>query len=183
VDYEDIFSPVIKVATIHLVLSVAVSQGWKLRHLDVHNAFLHGVLGKEIYMRQPPGYKDKVTPHYLYKMDKALYGLNQAPQVWYSKSSTKLRSLDISASKSNSSLFFYSDGTCTMFILVYVDDIIVISSSSKFTDVLIKKPNHEFALKDLEGLHYFLGIEVKRTKDKLLMTQARQFTPHSDGIL
>jgi hypothetical protein len=68
IDYEDSFSPVIKPATIHLVLSVAVSQGWGLRQLDVHNAFLHSVLEEEVYMRHPLGYESKDAPHYICKL-------------------------------------------------------------------------------------------------------------------
>jgi hypothetical protein len=60
-----------------------------------------------------------------------------------------------------------------MFILVYVVDIIIASSSLKFTDALVNKLNKEFALKDLDNLHYFLGIEVVRTKEALLMRQER----------
>ena len=75
IDYEDTFSPVVKAATIQLVLSIVVSKGWSLRQLGVQNAFLHGVLEEEVFMRQPPGYENISTPHYICKLDKALYGL------------------------------------------------------------------------------------------------------------
>jgi hypothetical protein len=104
-------------------------------------------------------------------LDKALYRLKQASRAWYSRLSDKLKLLGFLASKADSSLFFYSDSTCTMFILVYVDDIIVASSSLPFTKSLIKKLNQEFVLEDLEDLHYFLGIKVKRSADRLLMMQ------------
>jgi hypothetical protein len=167
IDYEDTFSPAIKAATIHLIILVAMSQGWSLRHLDVHNAFLNGVLEEEVYMWQPPGYEDKKVPHYLCKLDKALYELKQAPWAWYSRLSSMLKSFGFSASKIDTSLFFYNDDKCTVYVLVYVDDIIISSSSPVFTDTQVRKLNQEFSLKDLGDLHYFLGVVVKRSKQNL----------------
>jgi histone deacetylase 1/2 len=85
IDYEDTFSPVVKIATVRLVLAISVSRGWTLRELDVNNAFLHGVLEEEIYMRQPPDYEDMGKSNYVCKLDKALYGLKQDPCAWYSR--------------------------------------------------------------------------------------------------
>ena len=93
IDCEDTFSPVVKAATIRLVLSIDVSRGWTIRRLDVQNAFLHGILEEEVYMRQPLGYEDGARPHHVCRLDKALYGLKQAPRAWYSRLSGKLQEL------------------------------------------------------------------------------------------
>jgi histone deacetylase 1/2 len=171
IDYGDTFSPVAKPTTIRVVLSLAVSGGRSLRQLDVSNAFLHGHLEKDVYMKQPLGYEDKNFPGYVCKLDKALYGLKQAPRAWYSRLGTKLQMLGFKASKADTSLFFMKKGSLTMFVLVYVDDIIVVSSVPGATAALLKKLNEDFALKDLGELHYFLGIEVSKARNGILLTQ------------
>jgi hypothetical protein len=150
-----------------------VSRGWNLRQIDVQNAFLHGYLEEEVYMQQPPGYEDSARPNYVCKLDKTLYGLKQALRAWYSILSSKLIALGFQASKADTSLFFYSQGNIQMFVLVYVDDIIVVSSSDQATQALLQDLQKEFALKDLGELNYFIGIEVTKIKDGLLLTQKK----------
>jgi hypothetical protein len=157
-DYEDTFSPVVKIATIRTVLSLAVSRGWCLRQLDVKNAFLHGVLEEEVYMRQPPGFENPHAPDFICKLDKALYGLKQAPRAWYSKLSSKLCNLGFIPSKADISLFLYNKSGISIYVLVYVDDIIVTSSSDHAVAILVKELNKDFAIKDLGDLHFFLAL-------------------------
>jgi hypothetical protein len=141
--------------------------------LDVQNAFLHGVLEEEVYMKQPPRFVNSDFLTYHYKLDKALYGLKQAPRAWYSCLSEKLQSLGFMQSQADISLFHYQKSSVVIFLLVYVDDIIVVSSSSATVTTLLRDLQGNFALKDLSSLHYFLGIEVQRSSNGICLTQSR----------
>jgi hypothetical protein len=182
IDYEDTFSPVVKIATIRIVLALSISRGWSLRQLDVKNAFLHGVLEEEVYMRQPPGFEDPRTPHYICKLDKALYGLKQAPRAWYARLSAKLCRLGFIPSKADTSLFLYNKSGITIFMLIYVDDIIVTSPSDDAIVALLRDLNKDFAIKDLGDLHFFLGIEVKKIQNGLLLTQGKYASELLDRV-
>jgi hypothetical protein len=96
---------VVKPTTIRLFLSIAVTRGWSLRQLDVQNAFLHGLLEEEVYMRQPPGFSDPDRPNHICCLTKAFYGLKQAPRAWHARLATALRAHGFTPSTSNSSLF------------------------------------------------------------------------------
>ncbi|KAK1698531.1 hypothetical protein QYE76_015228 [Lolium multiflorum] len=163
IDYDDTFSPVVKATTIRVILSLAVTQGWHMRQLDV--AFLHGYLEEEVYMVQPSGFIDRRHPQHVCKLEKSPYGLKQAPRAWFARLSGKLQELGFVPSKADVSLFIYSHKTVTIFMLVYVDDIIVVSSTVQAADQLLGQLRKEFPVKDLGTLSFFLGIEVKPTPD------------------
>jgi hypothetical protein len=84
-DYDETFSPVIKPASIHTVLSLIVSSDWPIHQLVMKNAFLHGTPNETVYWQQPLGFIDPARPNYVCKLNKALYGVKQAPRVWYSR--------------------------------------------------------------------------------------------------
>ena len=81
IDYSETFSPVIKQATVRLVFSIAVSRNWKIHQLDIHNAFLNGILTEEVYMKQPSGFVDSTLPSHVCRLHKSLYDLKQAPRA------------------------------------------------------------------------------------------------------
>ncbi|KAH9647867.1 retrovirus-related pol polyprotein from transposon RE1 [Citrus sinensis] len=85
VNYFETFSPVVKAATVRVVLSLAVMNQWQIRQVDVNNAFLNGDLIEEVYMSQPEGFIDSKRPNFVCKLHKALYGLKQAPRAWFDK--------------------------------------------------------------------------------------------------
>ena len=133
-------------------------------------------------MRQPPGYEDKDKPHYLCKLDKALYGLKQAPRAWYSRLCNKLQSLGFVPSKADTSLFYFNKHGVTFFVLIYVDDIIVASSTPSATTGILHSLKQDFVLKDLGELHFFLGIEVNKVIGGLMLIQDEdQERPRTGG--
>ncbi|RVW88665.1 Retrovirus-related Pol polyprotein from transposon RE1 [Vitis vinifera] len=166
-DFSETFIPVVKPTTIRVVLAIAVSQSWSIRQLDVNNAFLNGELQEEVYMDQPPGFDGRTNQDQklVCKLHKALYGLKQAPRAWFDKLKISLQQFGFSSTKSDQSLFVRFTNCSSLFVLVYVNDIVVTGSSSQEIQELISKLSGLFSLKDLGELSYFLGIEVKKTTD------------------
>ncbi|RVW97735.1 Retrovirus-related Pol polyprotein from transposon RE1 [Vitis vinifera] len=103
------FSPVVKAATIRIILTVALSFQWEIRQLDVHNAFLNGELEEQVYMSQPPGYLDTTFPTKVCRLKKTLYGLKQAPRAWFQRLSSTLIQWGFSNSRTDSSMFLHFD--------------------------------------------------------------------------
>ncbi|KAJ0742843.1 putative RNA-directed DNA polymerase [Helianthus annuus] len=171
VDYNETFSPVIKPATIRTVLSLAVTNKWSLRQLDIQTAFLHGDLKETVYMRQPPGFVDPTRPDYVCLLNKSLYGLKQAPRAWFTKLSTALRQLGFYGSKTDPSLFILNSSGTLVYLLVYVDDIIITGNNQGAITSIVERLNSLFALTNMGQLHYFLGIEVIHHRSDLVLSQ------------
>lgn len=114
IDYDETFSPVVKPATIRVVLSLALSKSWPIHQLDVKNAFLHGNLNEEVYSQQPSGFIDARFPTHVCRLQKSLYGLKQAPHAWFQR--TYAHSIGFIESKSDASLFVLHHGTTTAYL-------------------------------------------------------------------
>jgi hypothetical protein len=124
-------------------------------------------------MSQPPGHKHSLYPNHVCKLQRVIYGLKQAPQAWFSCLSNKLLDLGFHGSRSDSSLFIYKTTSLTMFILIYVDDIIITASKPESIDDLLLSLTHDFAVKDLGNLNFFLGIEVLSNPHGITLFQHR----------
>jgi histone deacetylase 1/2 len=182
VDFDETFSPVVKPATVRVVLSVALSLKLETRQLDVKNTFLHGKLTEDVYSRQPTGFIDSTCPEHIYRLNRSLYGLKQAPHVWYQRFTTFITSIFFTCSRSDMSLFVLQCVEGTTFLLLYIDDIILTASSTQLLDRITTSLCFEFAMTDMGSLHYFLGIAVTRDSFSMHLSQAKYAAEILDNV-
>jgi Reverse transcriptase (RNA-dependent DNA polymerase)/Integrase core domain len=156
VDFEEIYSPVVRSTTIRVILSLAVTSNWPIRQLDVSNAFLNGDLLETVYMTQPQGFVDPNNPAHVCLLHKSLYGLKQAPRAWFAKLSATLIEIGFKASSFDPSLFMAHHQGETLLILVYVDDILVTGSNLTQVEQFITQLSQKFTIRNLGDLHWVL---------------------------
>ena len=129
--------PLVKQATVILVFSIIVSCDWKIYQLDIHNAFLNGVLDEEVYTKQSLGFVNSTLPFHMCRLYKSLYGLKQAQWAWYTRLNDFLLFIGFHASKVDTSLFIFSVDIDICYLLVYVDDILLMGNNSLLLQRLI----------------------------------------------
>jgi hypothetical protein len=161
VDYDEIFSPVVNFATVHAVLSL----------LYVNDIVLHGTLTETVYCSQPTGFVDATRLDLVCRLDRSLYSLKQAPRAWYSRFASYLASIGLVEAKSDTSLFIYRCGDDTVYLLLYVNDIVLTTSTADLLQRTIIALQWEFAMKDLGPLHHFPGITAERRPQSLFLHQ------------
>lgn len=121
-------------------------------------------------MKIPQGFskKDKTR---VCKLKKSIYGLKQASRNWYYKFTRSLISLGYKQSKADHSLFIYKNGDAYVAALIYVDDVILVGNDVRWIERTKSYLDEKFSIKDLGPLKYFLGIEVARTSEGLILSQ------------
>jgi hypothetical protein len=160
VDFEEVFAPVARLDTVRFILALAANLGWKVHHLDVKSAFLHGELEEEVYVTQPEGYVVKGREQNVFKLSKALYGLKQAPRAWNVKLDKSLKKFGFSRCLSEQAVYIRGAGTDAIILGVYVDGLIVTGGNLAKVKLFKTKMMTEFEMTDLGLLSYYLGIEV-----------------------
>jgi hypothetical protein len=140
--------------------------------MDVKTTFLNGVIEEEVYIEKPQGFEVDYKKTHVCKLKKALYGLKHAPRAWYGRIDIFLTSLGFTKSKVDYNLYFKVMNDDPVILLLYVDDLFLTGEEKIITDCK-KKLVVEFEMKDLGLMHYFLGLEVWQSPEKIFLNQGK----------
>ncbi|GJT13287.1 putative ribonuclease H-like domain-containing protein [Tanacetum coccineum] len=137
INYDEVFAPIARIEAIRLFLAYASFMGFIMYHMDVKSAFLYGTIEEEVYVYQPPSFEDPQFPDKVYKVEKALYCLHQAPRAWYETLSTYLLKNGFRRGTIDKTLFIKKDKG-DILLVKQKNDRIFISQDKYVADILKK---------------------------------------------
>ncbi|GJV85256.1 putative ribonuclease H-like domain-containing protein [Tanacetum coccineum] len=167
----NVFAPVARIEAIRLFLAYASFMGFLVYQMDVKSAFLYGTIEEEVYVTQPPGFKDPDHPDKVYKVVKALYGLHQAPRAWYETLANYLLSNGFNRGKIDQTLFIKKQKGDILLVQVYVDDIIFGSTNKELCTGFEKLMKDKFQMSSMGELTFFLGLQVQQKENGIFISQ------------
>ena len=160
IDYAEIFSPVVKLTSIRIMLSIVASKNLYLEQMDVKTTFLHGDLDKEIYMQQPQGFVVPGKEHMVCKLTRSLYGLMQAPRQWYKKFDSFMTKSGFCKAEKYPSCYFKKYTDSYVFLLLYVDDMFIEGSSMREIKNMKTRLSASFEMKDFGPAKQIFGMKI-----------------------
>ncbi|KAL2237883.1 UNVERIFIED_CONTAM: Retrovirus-related Pol polyprotein from transposon TNT 1-94 [Sesamum indicum] len=163
----------VKYTTVRIILALTAHYDWKLKEMNVKTAFLHGDLDENIYMNQPFGFTDMSKPDYVCLLKKSLYGLKQSPRQWNKKFDVFMQSLNFTRSHYDHCLYFKHVDNTPIFLVLYVDDMLIASPSLQLINILQKDLCKAFEMKNLGNAKQILGmnIDMDRKRSSILLNQ------------
>ena len=171
IDFTETFSPTARMESIRMLTQVAVQNDWSLHQMDVKAAYLHAPIECDVYVKSPPGYQK--SPTTVWKLNKSLYGLRQSGRNWHNLLHDYLHEINFKQSTSDPCVFIQQVDDHTIVMLVWVDDIIIASSSMELMNQFKRKLNQRFHMKDLGEISSFLGIQFKCSDETVTISQSK----------
>ncbi|GJT18106.1 retrotransposon protein, putative, ty1-copia subclass [Tanacetum coccineum] len=169
IDYEKTFSPVAKIKSIRIMLAIVAFHDYEIWQMDVKTAFLNKKQTKDVFMAQPKGFKNEKYPKRVCKLQKVIYGLKQAFHSWNLCFHEKVTQFRFSRSKDDSCIYVKVSGSVVVFLVLYVDDILLIGNDIPTLQSVKDWLGKCFVIKDLRDAAYILGIKIYKDRSKHLI--------------
>jgi Reverse transcriptase (RNA-dependent DNA polymerase) len=171
IDFNEIFSPVVRFETIRLMLTLAALEHWHITSVDVKTVFLYGELDEELYMEQPEGFKTKGQEHKVLHLKRAIYGLRQAALQWWKALDKSMASIGLKRLQSDSGIFVYKDKGDLVIAVVYVDDALFLGSNLPLVNRLKSLFINKWECRDLGETKEFLCMCIIRKQGMIFLDQ------------
>ena len=176
VDYDEIFSHVVKHTSIRLLLAMAAQHDMEIEQMDVKTSFLHGDLEEMIFMAQPEGFVEYGKENLVCQLKKSMYGLKQSPRQWYTRFDSFMLKINFRRCLYDCCVYYhvFQDGMIILLFL-YVDDMLIACQDKSRVQDLKKMLSEEFDMKDLGAAQKILGMEIQRdrTAGRIWISQAK----------
>nr|GEY39029.1 retrovirus-related Pol polyprotein from transposon TNT 1-94 [Tanacetum cinerariifolium] len=173
IDFEESFAPVSRLEAIRIFNANAASKNMTVYQMDMKTTFLNGELKKEVDVSQPEGFVDPDRPNNIYRQKKALYGLKQAPRAWYDTLSRFLLANGFSKGVVDPTLFIRKIGKHTLYVKIYVDDIIFALTDPRDCDHFSKEMSSKFQMSMMGQMSIFLGLHVSENPKGIFIYQSK----------
>jgi hypothetical protein len=176
VDYNETFAAVAQMKSFRTTLAIAKLMNMRMTQIDISNAFLHGILEEEVYMRPPPGYEHMCPPGTCLRLVKGLYGLKQAGRIWNECLVESLQKIGFTPLKSDTQVMQMTkkdkNGHATKCIIgIHVDDITLTTNNETLRSEILQLLQQKFLVKDLGGISHYLGMRVTCTDKQFSINQ------------
>lgn len=169
IDYKETFSPVSSKDSFRIIMALVAHYDLELHQMDVKTAFLNGDLYEDVYMLQPEGFIENNKEHLVCKLKKSIYGLKQASRQWYIKFDEVVASMGFEENKVDQCIYLKVRGSKFIFLVLYVDDILLASNNLDLLLETKKTLSTSFDMKDLGEASFVLGIEIHRDRNQKLL--------------
>lgn len=158
--------------TLKILLSYCCQNGLKIEQMDVETAFLNGTIISEVYVNQPQGYQDGTGK--VYKLCKSLYGLRESPRSWYECFHKFMNELKFERSKHDYCLYVKNDGKVPVYLIIFVDDLLICSEDISKIQEVKSKLSKRFRMKDMGQVSNYIGIDIEHDLENNVMTLSQE---------
>lgn len=169
--FKDIYSPVARLTTVRIFMAMSLKYNAYVHQMDVCNAFLNGEVQEDIYMSLPRGFE--VDNNKVCKLQKSLYGLKCAPKCWNMKFNEFMFKYGFKRSEYDSCLYVKRDNDCYMFVLLFVDDLLVLGTAESQVIEFKKVLGNTFRMRDLGMINHYLGIVFNKNANSITLNQCK----------
>ena len=159
------------------MLAIAAFYDYEIWQMDVKTAFLNGFLEEELYMMQPEGFVDPKGANKVCKLQRSIYGLVQASRSWNKRFDSVIKAYGFIQTFGEACIYKKVSGSSVAFLILYVDDILLIGNDIEFLDNIKGYLNKSFSMKDLDEAAYILSIKIYRDRSKRLISFFNEYIP------